>query len=125
MVINNSAQLKKAIALLESEEEIKKAILIEQFRDTYEGLKPINLIKNAFSKVRGTPELGNKIIGASVGLGAGALTKKLLLGRSTNIFKKALGIVLEFAVANVVSKNSDGIKRYGMDLIKKLNKKPL
>ncbi|HMI79898.1 MAG TPA: hypothetical protein VK484_13960, partial [Ferruginibacter sp.] len=92
MGINTAIQLKQAIAILKIEEEEKKAALVDQFHYTYESLKPINLIKNAYRKVAGTPDIANKLIGTSMGLGAGILSKRILLGKSTNIFKRILGI---------------------------------
>jgi len=122
MGIKTAIQLKQAIAILKIEEEEKKAALVDQFHYTYESLKPINLIKNAYRKVAGAPDIANKLIGTTMGLGAGILSKKILLGKSTNIFKRILGIALELTVANKVAKNSDDIRQKGSELIKKLIK---
>jgi hypothetical protein len=122
MEIVNSTQLKEAIFLLEAEKEEKKFILIEQFHETYESLKPVNLIKQTFNKLIDTPDIANQVLDTSIGLGAGVLSKKILVGKSTNIFKRFFGTIIELTVANAVSKNSDGIKKHGLQLIKKLIK---
>ncbi len=122
MKINNTVQLREAIALLKAEAEEKRLIMIDQFHDTYDSLKPINLIKTAFHKVADLPDLASQVIGTSIGVGAGILSKKILIGKSTNIFKKLFGVILEFAIAGAVAKNSNGIKRQGAELFKKLVK---
>jgi hypothetical protein len=119
MKINNAVQLRESIALLEAEEEVNKKILIEQFHNTYNSLKPVNLIKSVFTKVADIP---NQVMATSIGLGAGVLSKKILVGNSGNIFKRIFGVILELAVAGAVTKNADGIKRQGGDWIKKLIK---
>ena len=50
MEINSSVELKEAIATLQREQLQKKALLLEQFHNTYESLKPVNFIKNTFQK---------------------------------------------------------------------------
>ena len=121
MKITNARQLKEAIILLEAHEKFQKEVVIEQFHDIYNGLKPANIIRNAFHKMTDSPGIANRIIGTTVGIGAGLLSKKILIGKSTNIFKRVFGTLLELVVANAVAKNADGIKQKGADLIKKLN----
>ena len=45
--ITSAAELKDAIQLLEAEQSIKGQLLRELLFLTYEGLKPVNLLKNA------------------------------------------------------------------------------
>ena len=104
MEINNAIQLKAAIASLETDTEIRKALLIEQFHNTYESFKPANLLKNTFTKLVDTPGIVNDIIGTTVGIGAGVLSKKILVGKPTNIFKRILGTVIQLAVSGAVAK---------------------
>lgn len=120
MEINNTADLRAAITLLEVDAAVKKRILIEQYHTTTESLRPANLIKNAFNKIVDSNDITNRVIGTSVGLGAGILSKKLLIGKSTNIFKRIFGMVIELAVASVVSKNAEGIKEKGVEIFRKL-----
>ena len=120
MTINNSIQLQHQIALLKSETANKKAILVRQFHNTYESLKPVNLIKGAFNSKLNLPKLGDNFIGASMGIGAGVLSKKILTGRSPGFFKSILGTVAEVAIARLVANNSDTIKDKGMKIIKSL-----
>lgn len=119
MDIKTTADLQAAIALLKVDVSVKEKILTEQFHTTCESLKPVNIIKSAFNKIVDSADLADKIIGTSVGYGAGVLSKKILIGKSTNIFKRIFGTVIELAVTSAISNNADGIKEKGLNLLRK------
>ncbi|WP_395049307.1 hypothetical protein [Flavobacterium sp.] len=108
-------------------EELKYANDLEQLKDqfhvAYESIKPFNMVKNLFHEVTASPEIKSDLVSNAIGLGTGFLSKTLLLGISHNPIKKVIGTVFEFAVANLVSKNSDRIKLIGGNLIKHFLKK--
>jgi len=123
MNIKTAADLKAAIALLEVDVSVKKTIMTEQYHATCESLKPSNIIRGAVTKVKDnlnemftTGDLADKIIGTTLGFGAGVLSKKVLVGKSDNMFKRFLGTILEVAVTGIIAKNSDGIKEKGLRL---------
>lgn len=121
MQITSNAELQAAITSLKVDAALKKNILKDQFDETYDSLKPINLIKTAFSKL----PMGNIAAGAidaTLGVGAGMLSEKLLVGKSHNIFRKLLGSIVKIAVARSVTKNGDNIASKGLQLVKKLVK---
>lgn len=93
--------------------------LKNQFDVAYESIKPINLVKNLFHEVTASPEIKNNLLSNLIGFGTGFISKKLLLGATHNPIKKVLGTLFEFAVANVASKHSDGIKTIGGNLFKR------
>jgi hypothetical protein len=123
MEINNQADLKMAIFNLQRKSAIQKEILIEQFHATHDSLRPVNLIKNIVKDIVGSADLSTNVINSSIGLVTGFLSKKILIGGSKNIFKKILGTVIELGIANVVAKNSDGIKEKGSSFLKNIFKK--
>ncbi len=92
--------------------------LKNQFNVAYESVKPINLIKNLVHKVTASPEIKRDLLTNVIGLSTGFLTKKLLLGTLHNPVTKVLGTVFEFAVANFVSKHTNGFKTIGGNLLK-------
>ena len=120
MEINNAADLKAAIERLESKNLAQKNIITEQYHNTIESLKPMNILKSSFNKVVRSPGLVENILNATVGLGAGFLSKKMLIGKSTSILKKLLGNAVEFGVAGLVTKNSSSIKSTGLGLFNKI-----
>lgn len=115
--ITSAAELKDAIQLLEAEQSIKGQLLREQLFLTYEGLKPINLLKNALKEISSTPYLIDNISGTAMGLLGGFLSKKIFVGASGNLIRKLFGSVLQIGVTNLVTQNSEIIKSVGQALI--------
>jgi len=111
--ITSITDLKTAIQVLEFEQEIKKQKLNDQLLLIHESLKPVNLIKSTLSEVASSPYLIDNMLGASVGLASGYLSRKLVVSGSHNIFRKLLGSVIQFGVTNVVAQNTDPIKSIG------------
>ncbi|PKP19468.1 MAG: hypothetical protein CVU05_11290 [Bacteroidetes bacterium HGW-Bacteroidetes-21] len=74
--ITNIEELKQAIQLLEEEQSLKTQALKDQFFITYEGLKPINILKNTVSDMVTTPLLLNNLISTATGMVTGYVSKK-------------------------------------------------
>ena len=106
-------EIKIAIQILEFEHTIKGQQLKEQLFITHESLKPVNLIKNTLHEVASSPYLIDNILGATMGLASGYISRKLVVGGSHNIFRKLLGSILQFGVTNVVAQHSDPMKSFG------------
>lgn len=111
--ITTSAELKEAIQQLEFEHTIKWQLLKEQLLITHNSLKPVNLIKDALSEVASSPYLVDNILGASVALATGYISKKIAVAGSGNVIRKFFGSILQFAVTNVVAQHTDSIKSVG------------
>jgi hypothetical protein len=115
--ITSIQELKKAIVLLEIKQANEGALLKEQLMETYESLKPVNLIKKSLSDLTTSPDFRDDLLGTTMSLVAGFLSKKAVVGSTHNPIKNVLGTILQIGVTNLVSKNSDGIKAVGMKLI--------
>jgi hypothetical protein len=110
--INSSADLKKAILSLEVEQAFSEQLLKEQFLLTIESLKPLNIIKNTLKDMASSTNLIDNTLGASAGIAAGYLTKKIVVGASGNIARKLFGSILQFGVTNFVAQHPDAIKSF-------------
>ena len=104
------ADLKMTIQQLEYKQAREWPLLKEQFLITYEGLKPLNVLKNAFKDVTSAPDFKDDLLGATIGVTAGFLSKALIIGVSHNPIKKLIGSLLEVGISNMVAKNSDTLK---------------
>lgn len=105
--INSTETLGQMISLLEQKKIAELHSLRQQYQMVYESVKPLNLAKSALDSVISSPELKHNILNTVVGLASGYISKKLLMGSSKNPFKRILGTVLQFAVTNIVAKQSD------------------
>jgi len=106
-------ELKEAIQILEAEQTAKGLILKEQLYNTYETLKPINILKKTLQDVSASPYLIDNILGSAVGMTSGFLTKRIFVGTSGSLLRKLLGSILQFGVTNAVAQHTDTIKSIG------------
>ena len=105
---NETEALNQAIIKLNHKRVYELQLLKEQFQIAYESLKPINIIKNTFQEVASSPTVKKSILNTAMGIGAGFLSKKFLIGNSHNPIKKLFGTFLEFAVARAVTNLKGG-----------------
>jgi hypothetical protein len=108
--ITTVAELKNAIEILEVRQEIKGQRLKEQIYLTYESLKPVNLIRNGIKEIFSPKILPENFSGSAMGMAGGLLFKKILVGKSGNIFRKLFGSVVQYGISNFVAQNAESIK---------------
>jgi hypothetical protein len=116
---NERDALNEAIQLLQDKQAEELRLLKEQFYVTYESIKPINLIKSTWREITESPEAKNNLLSNAIGLTAGYLSKKALIGFSHNPVKLIVGSILQFVVSNVAAKHADAIKSTGGSLLQR------
>jgi len=109
--IMSHAELKEQILLLEIKQVNEKYLLEDQFKESYESLKPSTLIKNTIRNITALPDLKENLLNTTMSIAAGFLTKKVAIGRTHNPLKQLLGTLLQIGVTSLVSKNADEIKQ--------------
>jgi hypothetical protein len=114
--LNETDALNELIQLNQQQYDNDLRLLKEQFHIAYESIKPINLIKNLVHEVTASPEIKEDVLSNVLGLATGFISKKIMIDENGCTFKKVIGTVLQFAVANVVSKHSANIKAVGTAL---------
>lgn len=106
-MIANTSDLEVAIKRLER----KKALMEEDLKDyghtILESLKPTNILKNTIHEVQESTELKHNLLKVALGLGAGYFSRKLIIGKSAGLVKKALGTALQYGITNFVAKKKD------------------
>lgn len=116
--------LKESIRLLEFQQAEEREIVKEHLKITYESLKLVNIIKSSVKEIVGSSELKGSMMETIASVLSGYLTKKMMFNSKSNIFMKTLGIILQFGVTSVVSKNAESIRIFFSDLIDRLLKSP-
>jgi len=105
-MIANTTDLEVAIKRLER----KKALMEEDLKDhmhiLLESLKPANILKNTIHEVQESTELKHNLFKVALGLGAGYFSRKLIIGKSAGLLKKALGTALQYGITNFVAKKN-------------------
>ena len=121
MTVTNPASLQSAIDALQIECEHKKKQMSLQFMEVMESLRPANLLKSAVKDIAAAPGIAQAAIGTSIAIGAGMLSKKIVVGKSSGIFKKIIGCIVEFSVANGIANNAEFISSKSIQLLKKIS----
>ena len=105
--IANTADLDLAIKRLER----KKALMEEDLKDhvhvILESLRPTNILKHTIHEVQESTEIRHNLFKVALGLGAGYFSRKLVIGKSAGLVKKALGTALRYGITNFVAKKND------------------
>jgi hypothetical protein len=117
----SSAELQERILLLESRRDVEWLELKQQFLSTYESLKPINMLRDTIKEMASSSQLKTTLVNSAISYGAGILAAKLVPGKTSNPFKKILGLCVELFVTNKVSENIDAIKSVGSRILGKMN----
>jgi hypothetical protein len=115
--------LKNAIGLLQIKQAEELAILKNEFLETVEQLKPINLLKSSFREFTASPSYKDDMLGATVGITAGLVSKVLAVGLAPSPLKKILGSFLQSGVSKIVSANFASIKLAGSHVTNFFSKK--
>ncbi len=123
--ITTTIELRDEIALLKLYQKENGIALREEFMLVYESIKPVNLIKNTVQELTSAPDFKGNLLNTTIGLGAGFLSKKIIVGATHNPLKQLLGTLLQVAITSVVSKNGDAIKSVIMKLMPKTSKEKI
>jgi len=112
--------LKESIRLLEIRQAEEGLALKVQFKETFESLKPVNLIKSTINDLTSSVEIKNSLFESLVSVLTGYITKKMMVSSKSNPLMKILGVLLQFGVTSLVAKNAESIRNYIMNLIDRL-----
>jgi hypothetical protein len=121
--ITSTTGLKNAIQLLEAEKAADWQLFKEQLTITYKSFKPINLLTGSFKNMASSPYLIENILGTTLGLATGYLSKKIIVGESVNIFRKLFGSILQLGVTNIVAHHRGAIKSFGRLVLQRFLRK--
>lgn len=102
--IHNAEDLKSAIAELERKKTGDEAAIKYEFKEMYETYKPANILKNTLTEVSASPKFRHNLLNVAIGLGAGYLSQKLVVGKSAGLLKRVAGTALQFGVTSLIAK---------------------
>ena len=111
--------LKESIRLLEIRQAEEGRIFKEQFKETYESLKPSNIIKHTIRDLAHSVEVKNNLFETVLSLLSGYLAKKIMVDSKTSFLNRILRTVAHFGITNVITNNAEEIRLYFANLINK------
>lgn len=96
--------LDQKIALLTLQHKQELAEIKEQFNLVKESISPANIIQEGLHGVYDTVTNKNNLLPTVLSIFGGYISKKVVVGSSSNPVKKVLGTVLQFVVTNYLTK---------------------
>ncbi|MEO6838933.1 MAG: hypothetical protein ABI261_05490 [Ginsengibacter sp.] len=106
-VYSSTEDLVVAIKRLERKKNVMEDDLKDHFHILLEDLKPANILKNTLHEVQESTPLKHNLLKIAVGLGAGYFSRKLVIGKSAGLVKKALGTALQFGITQFIAKKNN------------------
>src|SRR5438094_281099 len=117
--ISTVAELKASIAELELKTKQQEQALKENAKSAVRSIRPGNLLRLGINKLATTPDIRRTAINTFVGLAAGYITRKFVVGKSKNIFKRTLGAAVQAGITRLVHKKLPGLQQKTTKLISK------
>ena len=117
---SKATELENAIAMLQDQRNQQLIALKEQFQDSYESLKPINLFKSTVRELTHDKDFTGNLASNLIGITTGFFTRKLLVGNKRSPLKDNIGALLQYIVSNQVTKHGSTIAAVALHLRDKL-----
>ncbi|MBP9152942.1 MAG: hypothetical protein KBF73_11710 [Flavobacteriales bacterium] len=108
--ISSESELRAAIVVLEQKQAAEAVLMKAQFELAYESVKPINLIKSTIKEVTDSQDIKDHLLNAGVGIAAGYISEKIVVGESHDPIRKLFGAAVTYGVTNVVTNNPELVK---------------
>lgn len=115
--------LNEKIVALQAVQAKQLEALKLQLEITYQSLRPVNLLKNTLHEISTSEEIKENLLNNVIGISTGYLSKKVFTGTSHNPLIKLAGTLLQFTVANVVTKHPDTIKQISRNILQYIFKR--
>jgi hypothetical protein len=111
--ITSTADLKKAIQVLETEHAANGKLLKAQLYTTYDTFKPVNLLRSTLQEITSSPNLIDNILGASLGLATGLVSNLVFKGLAGPGLRRVISPVLQSGVSHFVSQHTGSLRSIG------------
>lgn len=102
--------LKESIRLLEIRQAEEAKSLKDQFRVTYESLKPANLFMSSIRELTSSPEIKNSLFETIISVLSGLITRKMIVNSKSNPLMKIFGSVVQYGISSLVARNAESIR---------------
>ena len=110
--VSSMKGLESRILELEKKQTLQVIELKKSAVDIVGSLTPANIIKSALKDVAQSQDLRSSVLNTAIGIGAGFLGRKLVVGKSGNIFKRIIGSTLQLGIANFIRKKIPQIQEH-------------
>ena len=125
--ISSEADLKASIKELEMVTKRQEEALKTNAKSSAKNLNPVNLLRLGVNKVAvasATPDIKTTALNTFIGLAAGYITRKVVVGKSRNIFRRTLGAALQAAIIRMFYRKLPEWQRKAVKMLPSSNTTP-
>ena len=121
--ITNIDQLQARVQELERDQDIQWKQLKDNVKEQYENIKPINLIKNAFSGLTDNIDSESDILKEGAALASGLIANAIMSGSKNKPMKRWVTLALFSAATYLITRYQDEIIAAGHNVMEFVTKK--
>ncbi|MBF03612.1 MAG: hypothetical protein CMP76_09980 [Flavobacterium sp.] len=107
--IDENQILDEKIRLLEIKRNHDFEILRNQFNETLDSLKPVNIVKETIADFKKSKEIKSSLLETTLGIAGGYLTRKMMIGKSAGTLKKITATIVQYLVSNFITNKAEQI----------------
>jgi len=115
-VIVTEDDLAQAVSTLEKKQKEQGIIVVAEFNELLQSVRPSAILKNIFTEITSSGELKDNLVNTSAGVAAGIFAKRLVAGKNAGIVRQVVGNGIQFGVTNIIARNPETIKTIGTTL---------
>ena len=118
--ITNTTELQARIIELQNQRIEEGLVLKNELSIIVENVNPIEILTNGLKKIINSPEVKHELFALTLGMSAGYIAKKIVIGQSESIFQRIAGNVLGMVVSKNVTLNLDTIQAKTLSVLKNI-----
>lgn len=116
--LNTSLELQARITLLQAQALEERLALKQEITEIVTNINPIKLITHGLKEIITSEEMKEGLFSLTMGMSAGYVAKKIVIGNSENAIQHIAGNVVGMVVSKNVAMHSDQIRSAGMLILK-------
>jgi hypothetical protein len=113
-----SLDLQARISALQAQALEERLALKDEITELVTTINPIKLITHGFKEIITSPEVKEGLFDLTIGMSAGYIAKKIVIGKSENALQHIAGNVVGMFVSKNVAEHSDKIRMVGLSMIR-------
>lgn len=108
--ITTIADLNLSILILAKKQAQESLELKELCKETFESIKPVNVIKSTIKNLLSAPDLKQDILYTSINIAAAYVSKIMIIGSTKNPLKQFFGNFIQKGVTKIFADNAVWLK---------------
>jgi len=116
--ITNTSELQARIEELQNQGKEEGIALKQEISIIVDNVNPIQMLTHGLKEIIKSPEVKHELFGLTLGMSAGYIAKKIVIGKSENTLQRIAGNVVGMVVSKNVALNLDKIQTVAFSLLK-------